>query len=144
MVMIRDSGSIVGSETFLFVSNFLAFVSLWDLNKEASWLLCLVLRCYLRSSKCSGWLSQEHCWLFEFLMDSMTLSNSGSAITIESSLCPVCSVCEEDVCHIFFRCDLAQLVLRRIADGGALDPMTGHRSKEVRIVLDYFRLQLLL
>ncbi|GJX46961.1 RNA-directed DNA polymerase, eukaryota [Tanacetum coccineum] len=45
-------------------------------------------------------------------------------ITIESSLCPVCSVCEEDVCHIFFRCDLAQLVLRRICRWWGLDPMT--------------------
>ncbi|GKA92528.1 hypothetical protein Tco_0814453, partial [Tanacetum coccineum] len=43
-------------------------------------------------------------------------------ITIESSLCPVCSVCEEDVCHIFFRCDLAQLVLRRICRWWGLDP----------------------
>ncbi|GKA99495.1 hypothetical protein Tco_0827489 [Tanacetum coccineum] len=40
----------------------------------------------------------------------------------------VCSVCEENVCHIFFRCDLAQLVLRRIAYGGH-NPHTGHRSK---------------
>ncbi|GJY24577.1 glucose and ribitol dehydrogenase-like protein [Tanacetum coccineum] len=32
------------------------------------------------------------------------------------------NVCEEDVCHIFFRCDLAQLVLRRICRWWGLDP----------------------
>nr|GEW93757.1 RNA-directed DNA polymerase, eukaryota [Tanacetum cinerariifolium] len=43
-------------------------------------------------------------------------------ITIESSHCPVCSICKEDVCHIFFHCNLAQLVLRRICRWWGLDP----------------------
>ncbi|GJU06708.1 RNA-directed DNA polymerase, eukaryota [Tanacetum coccineum] len=43
-------------------------------------------------------------------------------INIESSTCPICLTCEEDVNHIFFRCDLAQLVLRRICRWWDLDP----------------------
>ncbi|GJX17003.1 RNA-directed DNA polymerase, eukaryota [Tanacetum coccineum] len=59
-----------------------------------------------------AWRARQDC-----LPTRVNLIRRG--ITIESSLCPVCSVCEEDVCHIFFRCDLAQLVLRAYADGGA-------------------------
>ena len=35
-------------------------------------------------------------------------------VNMESSICPICSSCEEDINHILFRCDLAQFVLRRI------------------------------
>ncbi|GJW85355.1 RNA-directed DNA polymerase, eukaryota, partial [Tanacetum coccineum] len=62
-----------------------------------------------------AWRARQDC-----LPTRVNLIRRG--ITIESSLCPVCSVCEEDVCHIFFRCDLAQLVLRRICRWWGLDP----------------------
>nr|GEU79749.1 RNA-directed DNA polymerase, eukaryota [Tanacetum cinerariifolium] len=35
-------------------------------------------------------------------------------ITIDSTLCPICGVSEEDVQHTFFRCDLAKNISRRI------------------------------
>ncbi|GKD31694.1 RNA-directed DNA polymerase, eukaryota [Tanacetum coccineum] len=62
-----------------------------------------------------AWRARQDC-----LPTRVNLIRRG--ITIESSLCPVCSVCEEDVCHIFFHCDLAQLVLRRICRWWGLDP----------------------
>ncbi|GJX81606.1 RNA-directed DNA polymerase, eukaryota [Tanacetum coccineum] len=62
-----------------------------------------------------AWRARQDC-----LPTRVNLIRRG--ITIESSLCPVCSVCEEDVCHIFFRCDLAQLVLRPICRWWGLDP----------------------
>ncbi|GJR72689.1 RNA-directed DNA polymerase, eukaryota [Tanacetum coccineum] len=83
------------------------------------------------SSSCSNFLAvrigpeqRSSRWLFgeprqDCLPTRVNLIRRG--ITIESSLCPVCSVCEEDVCHIFFRCDLAQLVLRRICRWWAYD-----------------------
>ncbi|GKA64926.1 hypothetical protein Tco_0764633 [Tanacetum coccineum] len=70
------------------------------------------------SQKFRDGLDEKHCTRRRY--HSINLDKLG--ITIESSLCPVCSVCEEDVCHIFFRCDLAQLVLRRICRWWGLDP----------------------
>nr|GFA24387.1 RNA-directed DNA polymerase, eukaryota [Tanacetum cinerariifolium] len=54
-----------------------------------------------------AWQARQDC-----LSTRVNLIRRG--ITIESSHCPVCSTCEEDVYHIFFHCDLAQLVLRCI------------------------------
>nr|GEX82393.1 RNA-directed DNA polymerase, eukaryota [Tanacetum cinerariifolium] len=62
-----------------------------------------------------AWRARQDC-----LPTRVNLIRRG--ITIESSHCPVCSICEEDVYHIFFRCDLAQLVLRRICIWWGLDP----------------------
>ncbi|GJZ64388.1 RNA-directed DNA polymerase, eukaryota [Tanacetum coccineum] len=42
-------------------------------------------------------------------------------VNLESPNCPLCSSCEEDVPHVLFRCDLAQLVLRRICRWWDLD-----------------------
>ncbi|GJS66383.1 hypothetical protein Tco_0680947 [Tanacetum coccineum] len=39
------------------------------------------------------------------------------------------SVCEEDYLHIFFRCDLVSLFLRRRCNGGSLDPHDWSRSQ---------------
>nr|GEY93341.1 RNA-directed DNA polymerase, eukaryota [Tanacetum cinerariifolium] len=55
-----------------------------------------------------------------FLPTRVNLVRRG--INIESSTCPICSSCEEDVNHIFFRCDLAEHVLRRIFRWWGLDP----------------------
>nr|GEW24395.1 RNA-directed DNA polymerase, eukaryota [Tanacetum cinerariifolium] len=35
-------------------------------------------------------------------------------VSLESSRCPLCDACEEDIHHVLFRCSLAQLILRRI------------------------------
>ncbi|GJU04408.1 RNA-directed DNA polymerase, eukaryota [Tanacetum coccineum] len=123
-----------------------------DLNKEASVAVKLSAPIDISFRRNARGGIEEHLLAdLTSLMDSVTLSNSGDrwvcdlvsdgnfrvkeihclptrvnlirrGITIESSLCPVCSVCEEDVCHIFFRCDLAQLVLRRICRWWGLDP----------------------
>ncbi|GJY37600.1 RNA-directed DNA polymerase, eukaryota [Tanacetum coccineum] len=42
-------------------------------------------------------------------------------VNLESPNCPLCSSYEEDVPHVLFRCDLAQLVLRRICRWWDLD-----------------------
>ena len=42
-------------------------------------------------------------------------------VHLESPNCPMCLSCEEDVPHVLFRCDLAQLVLRRICRWWDLD-----------------------
>ncbi|GJW69692.1 RNA-directed DNA polymerase, eukaryota [Tanacetum coccineum] len=42
-------------------------------------------------------------------------------VNLESPNCPLCSSCEEDVPHVLFRCDLAQLVLRHICRWWDLD-----------------------
>nr|GEX77529.1 RNA-directed DNA polymerase, eukaryota [Tanacetum cinerariifolium] len=35
-------------------------------------------------------------------------------VSLESSRCPLCDACKEDIHHVLFRCSLAQLILRRI------------------------------
>ncbi|GJZ37603.1 RNA-directed DNA polymerase, eukaryota [Tanacetum coccineum] len=62
-----------------------------------------------------AWRARQDC-----LPTRVNLVRRG--INIESSTCPICLTCEEDVNHIFFRCDLAQLVLRRICRWWDLDP----------------------
>nr|GEW54986.1 RNA-directed DNA polymerase, eukaryota [Tanacetum cinerariifolium] len=42
-------------------------------------------------------------------------------VTLESSNCPLCLSCEEDVHHVFFQCDLARAVLRRVCRWWDLD-----------------------
>nr|GEW05051.1 RNA-directed DNA polymerase, eukaryota [Tanacetum cinerariifolium] len=42
-------------------------------------------------------------------------------VTLESSNCPLCLSCEEDVHHVFFQCDLAWVVLRRVCRWWDLD-----------------------
>ncbi|PWA84297.1 Endonuclease/exonuclease/phosphatase [Artemisia annua] len=42
-------------------------------------------------------------------------------VHVESSICPICSSCEEDVHHTLFCCDLARLILRRICRWWDLD-----------------------
>nr|GEV92503.1 RNA-directed DNA polymerase, eukaryota [Tanacetum cinerariifolium] len=42
-------------------------------------------------------------------------------VTLESSNCPLCLSCEEDVHHVFFQCDLARAVLRRVCQWWDLD-----------------------
>ncbi|GJZ96009.1 RNA-directed DNA polymerase, eukaryota [Tanacetum coccineum] len=61
-----------------------------------------------------AWRARQDC-----LPTRVNLVRRG--INIESSICPVCSSCEEDINHILFRCDLAQLVLRRICRWWDLD-----------------------
>ncbi|GJZ96376.1 RNA-directed DNA polymerase, eukaryota [Tanacetum coccineum] len=63
-----------------------------------------------------AWRARQDC-----LPTRVNLVRRG--INIESSTCPICLTCEEDVNHIFFRCDLAQLVLRRICTMVGLDPL---------------------
>ncbi|GJU30082.1 RNA-directed DNA polymerase, eukaryota [Tanacetum coccineum] len=137
MVMIRDSGSIVG----------------W--RRSSSYIS------FRRNAR--GAVFEEHLLAdLTSLMDSVTLSNSGdrwvcdlvsdgnfrvkeirnyiddlflphqAAQTRWIKYIPIKvnifawrarqDFCEEDVCHIFFRCDLAQLVLRRICRWWGLDP----------------------
>ncbi|GKC44383.1 RNA-directed DNA polymerase, eukaryota, partial [Tanacetum coccineum] len=61
-----------------------------------------------------AWRAQQDC-----LPTRVNLVRRG--ISIESSIYPVCFSCEEDINHILFRCDLAQLVLRRICRWWDLD-----------------------
>ncbi|PWA76396.1 RNA-directed DNA polymerase, eukaryota, Reverse transcriptase zinc-binding domain protein [Artemisia annua] len=42
-------------------------------------------------------------------------------VVLDSSLCPICSLFPEDIHHILFRCDIAQLVFRRICRWWDLD-----------------------
>ncbi|GJU32731.1 RNA-directed DNA polymerase, eukaryota [Tanacetum coccineum] len=42
-------------------------------------------------------------------------------VHVESSICPICFSCEEDVHHTLFCCDLARLILRRICRWWDLD-----------------------
>ncbi|GJY12048.1 RNA-directed DNA polymerase, eukaryota [Tanacetum coccineum] len=35
-------------------------------------------------------------------------------VTLESSMCPICNLAIEDSAHVFFQCDLAKSILRRI------------------------------
>ncbi|GJU75866.1 RNA-directed DNA polymerase, eukaryota, partial [Tanacetum coccineum] len=62
-----------------------------------------------------AWRARQDC-----LPTRVNLVRRG--INIESSTCPICLTCEEDVNHIFFRCELAQLVHRRICKWWDLDP----------------------
>nr|GFA62949.1 RNA-directed DNA polymerase, eukaryota [Tanacetum cinerariifolium] len=41
-----------------------------------------------------------------------------TSVSLESSRCPLCDACEEDIHHVLFRCSLAQLILWRIVGGG--------------------------
>ncbi|GJT61775.1 RNA-directed DNA polymerase, eukaryota [Tanacetum coccineum] len=61
-----------------------------------------------------AWRARQDC-----LPTRVNLVRRG--INIESSICPVCFSYEEDINHILFRCDLAQLVLRRICRWWDLD-----------------------
>nr|GEU77674.1 RNA-directed DNA polymerase, eukaryota [Tanacetum cinerariifolium] len=62
-----------------------------------------------------AWQARQDC-----LPTRVNLVRKG--INIESSTCLICSSCEEDVNHIFFCCNLAQHVLRRICRWWGLDP----------------------
>ncbi|GKE04182.1 RNA-directed DNA polymerase, eukaryota, partial [Tanacetum coccineum] len=42
-------------------------------------------------------------------------------VVLDSSLCPMCGLVPEDIHHILFRCDIAQLVIRRICRWWDLD-----------------------
>ncbi|GJX92511.1 hypothetical protein Tco_0345837 [Tanacetum coccineum] len=42
-------------------------------------------------------------------------------VLLDSHLCPLCNAAMEDVQHVFFRCDVARVVLRKICHGGNLD-----------------------
>ncbi|GJZ19887.1 hypothetical protein Tco_0556477 [Tanacetum coccineum] len=120
MVMIRDSGSIVGSETFLFVSNFL-LVRI-DLNKEASVAVKLSAPIDISFRRNARGGIEEHLLAdLTSLMDSVTLSNSGDRwvcdlVSDEASLLSRLFVRFVQSARKMFatssnRCDLAQLVL---------------------------------
>ena len=42
-------------------------------------------------------------------------------ITLDSTSCPICQVCEEDASHVFFRCGLARAILCRVCRWWDLD-----------------------
>nr|GEX01626.1 RNA-directed DNA polymerase, eukaryota, reverse transcriptase zinc-binding domain protein [Tanacetum cinerariifolium] len=50
-------------------------------------------------------------------------------ISVDSPLCPICSQSNEDVSHIFFCCDLAYLVSKRVCRCGKKSPVGRRREK---------------
>nr|GFA94742.1 RNA-directed DNA polymerase, eukaryota [Tanacetum cinerariifolium] len=42
-------------------------------------------------------------------------------VTLESTNCPLCRSCEEDIHHVLFRCNVARTVLRRMCRWWDLD-----------------------
>nr|GEY19596.1 RNA-directed DNA polymerase, eukaryota [Tanacetum cinerariifolium] len=54
-----------------------------------------------------AWRARRDC-----LLTRVNLIRRG--ISLESYICPVCRSCEEDAQHLFFQCDLAQSIWRRI------------------------------
>ncbi|GJY85990.1 hypothetical protein Tco_0500016 [Tanacetum coccineum] len=108
MVMIRDSGSIVGSERSL-SCQFLACSPLNLKQKIAWWLFKLSAPIDISFRRNARGGIEEHLLAdLTSLMDSVTLSNSEASLLSRLFVRFVQS--GEDVCHIFFRCDLAQLV----------------------------------
>ncbi|GJV13051.1 gypsy type transposase [Tanacetum coccineum] len=51
--------------------------------------------------------------------DGVNLSRRG--VLLDSHLCPLCNAAMEDVQHVFFRCDVARVVLRKICRWWDLD-----------------------
>ncbi|GKG16351.1 RNA-directed DNA polymerase, eukaryota, partial [Tanacetum coccineum] len=49
----------------------------------------------------------------------VNLSRRG--VLLDSHLCPLCNAAMEDVQHVFFRCDVARVVLRKICRWWDLD-----------------------
>ncbi|GJX83005.1 RNA-directed DNA polymerase, eukaryota [Tanacetum coccineum] len=52
------------------------------------------------------------CWaeMRKWLPTRVNLSRKG--VLLDSHLCPICNAAMEDVQHVFFRCDVARVVLR--------------------------------
>ncbi|GJV73765.1 hypothetical protein Tco_1493760 [Tanacetum coccineum] len=147
MVMIRDSGSIVGSETFLFVSNF-SLVRIGAELKIASVAVKLSAPIDISFRRNARGGIEEHLLAdLTSLMDSVTLSNSGDRWVcdlvsdgnfrvkeirnyIDDLFLPHQAAQTRWIKYIpiklrgrclphLLRCDLAQLVLRRYGNGGA-------------------------
>ncbi|GJU33061.1 RNA-directed DNA polymerase, eukaryota [Tanacetum coccineum] len=53
------------------------------------------------------------------LLTRVNLSRRG--VLLDSHLCPLCNAAMEDVQHVFFRCDVARFVLRKICRWWDLD-----------------------
>ncbi|PWA87350.1 reverse transcriptase domain, Reverse transcriptase zinc-binding domain protein [Artemisia annua] len=66
------------------------------------------------SSSHDRWRARRDC-----LPTRVNLIRRG--VTLESSICPLCLSCEEDVHHVLFQCDLARAVLRRVCRWWNLD-----------------------
>ncbi|GKB77320.1 RNA-directed DNA polymerase, eukaryota [Tanacetum coccineum] len=75
------------------------------------------LGCPLRLPKIGG-LSICREWRFR-LPTRVNLSRRG--VLLDSHLCPLCNAAMEDVQHVFFRCDVARVVLRKICRWWDLD-----------------------
>nr|GEX72659.1 RNA-directed DNA polymerase, eukaryota [Tanacetum cinerariifolium] len=74
-----------------------------------------------------GGVEQQQRTDLALLMDYVSLSSFQDrwlirrGVTLESTNCPLCRSCEEDIHHILFRCDVARTVLRRVCRWWDLD-----------------------
>ncbi|GKC97661.1 RNA-directed DNA polymerase, eukaryota [Tanacetum coccineum] len=66
-------------------------------------------------------LSPSGCALVSILIVSRRVNLSRRGVLLDSHLCPLCNAAMEDVQHVFFRCDVARVVLRKICRWWDLD-----------------------
>ncbi|GJW47681.1 lysine histidine transporter 1-like protein [Tanacetum coccineum] len=61
-------------------------------------------------------------WVYgNTVSDNILISFSRRGVLLDSHLCPLCNAAMEDVQHVFFRCDVARVVLRKICRWWDLD-----------------------
>nr|GEV68876.1 hypothetical protein [Tanacetum cinerariifolium] len=81
---------------------FLDDLFLPSFSEPTRWVKCVPIKINI-----FAWRARRDC-----LPTRSNLARRG--ISLESSRCPLCDVCEEDIHHVLFWCSLAQLILRRI------------------------------
>ncbi|GKB81652.1 RNA-directed DNA polymerase, eukaryota, partial [Tanacetum coccineum] len=84
------------------VRNLLDDMLLPSFSEPTRWVKCVPIKINI-----FAWRARREC-----LPTRVNLVRRG--VFLESTSCPLCESCEEDIDHVFFRCDLAQIIMRRI------------------------------
>nr|GFA88872.1 RNA-directed DNA polymerase, eukaryota [Tanacetum cinerariifolium] len=81
---------------------FLDDLFLPSFSEPTRWVECVPIKINI-----FAWRARRDC-----LPTRSNLAQRG--VSLESSRCPLCDACEEDIHHVLLWCSLAQLILRRI------------------------------
>ncbi|GKA38255.1 RNA-directed DNA polymerase, eukaryota, partial [Tanacetum coccineum] len=84
------------------VRNLLDDMLLPSFSEPTRWVKCVPIKINI-----FAWRARREC-----LPTRVNLVRRG--VFLESTSCPLCESCEEDIDHVFFRCDFAHIIMRRI------------------------------